>query len=296
MHLVWTEIPASGTRKVFYARSTDDGTTWSAAVNISGSPTADAGVPEIGADLFGRLHVVWQMGQPVGASPSQVMYSRSVDGGSTFSTPRRLNGGAKSAVRPRFQVQGTQGFTFAVVWSDIRLSAEGDIFCAVTEDGGNTFTERPVSVTSTRDTQPDLLTDGSGRMHVVWSRSFSGQPAHIWYSRSTDQGRTWSTPNEITTVRSSSPVLVGDNFRGVLWLALLDERDAVNDTDTRADIAIRRSINFGDSWDASEFVTDLGGSAAAGIGGAAASDGRPILIWDDNRTASRPTIYVRRRN
>lgn len=92
---------------VFFSRSTDGGATFSAPQNLSsGIPAFTRLWPEIALDPSGNINVVWTnefQAQPGGPLTVDVYYSRSSDGGATFSAPLNLSqdgGGAPSVQAP----------------------------------------------------------------------------------------------------------------------------------------------------------------------------------------------------
>jgi hypothetical protein len=86
-HVVWTQMTPGGTSEVHYARSTDDGTTWSgsSADRVISFPDAGNAIsPQVVATSDGVLVTVWREtgdgGQPA------IHGGRSTDGGATWSS------------------------------------------------------------------------------------------------------------------------------------------------------------------------------------------------------------------
>ena len=70
---------------------------------------------------------------------------------------------------------------------------------------------------------PDFDLDPAGNLYITWSESGQGgRAAGIWYSRSTDAGRTWAAPVKVNSGTHTAiwPWLgVGDAGRvGIAWL------------------------------------------------------------------------------
>jgi hypothetical protein len=166
-------------------RSPDRGASWSGQVDVSrlgtvtvvdpetGDPvrTGDI-IPEIASDERAGsddLYVVWQDARFNGFQRDQVAFSRSTNGGRTWSTPVRIS-----------TRNDTQAFTPA-----IRVDAEGNI--------GVTYYDFRNNDSAT----PALETD-------------------VWFTRSTDGGRTWSeeritpTPFDMRTAPVARGYFVGD--------------------------------------------------------------------------------------
>ena len=118
--------PATGTLRVI--RSTDKGATWSAPITIAPKQSVGTRDPETGAAIRdgtllgaiaagrdGTLAVVWQDARFSGGTHDGIAFSRSSDGGLTWSSPLRVNGSsAVAAFVPSVTVRddGTIGVTY----------------------------------------------------------------------------------------------------------------------------------------------------------------------------------------
>lgn len=112
IHVVWCEwVPVELSEEeifrdhrspylsdIFYRRSADGGTTWSAPLNLSRTPNVGSGRVQIKIDAQDVIHVTWEEGwdrnaqnDVAGASPVCGMYVHSLDGGYTWSTPKVLD-------------------------------------------------------------------------------------------------------------------------------------------------------------------------------------------------------------
>lgn len=148
LYVGWTRWTLTDSRMLF-ARSTDDGVTWSKPLEIAqvrGLPRDDNGALEgfdgaAGPD--GTLYAVW-------AVTDHVVFTESHDGGKTFARTRnivntaptmfalagmeRANGFPQIAVDPR----GAKGGAIYITWSDYR-NGDLDVFCIVSKDRGRTW-------------------------------------------------------------------------------------------------------------------------------------------------------------
>jgi hypothetical protein len=145
--------------------SDDHGATWSEPITVSkmvpgfvsdpddGTPlrTGDI-IPDIGAGPNGELYLVWQE-QTLAASGSAVAFSSSLDGGQTWSAPRRIN------TQPNVQaftpsVEALADGTIAVTHYDLRFNTPDpatlptDYWFLHSHDGGATWTETRVTAQS----------------------------------------------------------------------------------------------------------------------------------------------------
>ena len=181
-------------------------------------------------------------GQPM-EGRTQIMFSRSLDCGATFSRPTpisdrtQINQGSVAAIDPN------TGDIY-VAWREFMSSAQPDaILVTKSTDGGVSFSD-PVTIaritpfdqsTSTTrfrtNSYPAMTVDGDGRVYVAWSQRNVGPfgDARIVISSSTT-GRTWTAPvaadNHGGRGHQFMPVL--SSAGGRLHLAFWDQRDDVS--------------------------------------------------------------------
>ena len=71
-----------------------------------------------------------------------------------------------------------------------------------------------VSTLQGLNTNPDFYIDNSGTIHCVWSYSIEANYRIIYYSKSTDDGQTWNTPENVsqnTSMWMENPYIVADS-------------------------------------------------------------------------------------
>jgi hypothetical protein len=211
LYVGWTRWRIADSQMVL-SRSTDDGKTWSAPIEIDrhpGLPRDDNGAAEgfdgaVGPD--GRLYAIW-------SQDDDLMFTVSKDGGKTFSRARpiihtapimyaiqtldRANGFPQIAIDPRTQ-------KLYVTWSDYR-NGDIDVFCSTSSDGGKKWSE-PVRVNN------DPLHDGADHF-FQWLAvdPVDGSANLIFYDRRGDpQGR----KQTVTLARSADG---GETFQNYAW-------------------------------------------------------------------------------
>jgi Neuraminidase (sialidase) len=145
--------------------SDDRGVTWTEPITVTkmlpgfvsdpddGTPLRTEDIlPEIGAGPGGELYLVWQEAS-LAPSGSAIAFSKSVDGGLTWSDPVRIN------TRPDIQaftpsVEALADGTIAVTHYDLRFNTPDpatlptDYWFLHSHDGGATWTEARVTPTS----------------------------------------------------------------------------------------------------------------------------------------------------
>ncbi len=149
LYIGWTRWTLTDS-EIWFTRSTDDGLTWSAPIEIDrhpGLPRDDNGALEgfaggVGPD--GTLYVVW-------AGDGWLQYTVSHDGGKTFSVPRNIIHTAPIMFQVE-EVARSNGFPqiavdahrpgkprLYVTWSDYR-NGDVDVFASSSTNGGHTWT------------------------------------------------------------------------------------------------------------------------------------------------------------
>ena len=181
----------------------------------------------------GDIYVVWSYdyGNDCGAGNpcvEEVAFSRSSDGGNTFSKPQLIEGNAPFCANPlpdrpahSTRCDGAIGATPVVMPDGTLAVAYLNSYSAVVQagnaipdrqlvvtspDGGTTWTQ-PVSIAIISDTDgyfppetyrnlslPAFACDPrTGQLYITWSDKATGD-ADILFSASSDRGRTWSAP------------------------------------------------------------------------------------------------------
>ncbi len=196
VYVAWYDCgPLAGPSEMV-AKSTDGGRTFQAArlvatVDLSPNPLVGSGFrvvgpfPSLAADPSNasRLYLTWSAND--GVDQADVFVSRSLDGGGTWSAPRRVNDDAAGTPRDQFfpWIAVTAAGTVRVMWGDDRgdlVNAGGrlyDVFVADSDDQAATFGAN-VRV-STASSDPDE--SGFGQQSFIgdyFGLSASGVP--IW--------------------------------------------------------------------------------------------------------------------
>ncbi len=226
---------------VFVRRSLDGGRHWQRrAVPLLAHPT-QPGIPfedkpYIVADnshgpYAGNLYVGWTH---FTLSKSVIYFSRSTDGGETWSAPIQIS---KVAGLPRDDNGALEGFTgvagphstLYVAWAD----AQGIVFTSSTDGGRSFATPRRVIETappyfkvedvSRSNGFPILGMDPrTGRLYAAWSDYRNGD-VDVFVSTSTDRGQTWGA-----AVRVNSDPLHDGADQFFQWLAVDPTSGAAN--------------------------------------------------------------------
>jgi hypothetical protein len=138
-------------------------------------------------------------------------FSRSADGGETFSPPLRVAGGhdAGPARGPSLAIDAED--TVYLAWT-VGEDKAADIRFAKSADHGRTFSEpRIVFESGGHSDAPKIAVDSKGTVHLVYAESPAGpfERYHIRYIRLTDGERTLEEPREISSPQTEQFESVG---------------------------------------------------------------------------------------
>jgi hypothetical protein len=212
---------ASSSNNLLVSHSTDGGHTFSAPIPASSTAAGPKSV--IGADPFvgpdGTLHVAWHDVQN-----SLIAESSSTDGGQTFGSTHTIaptqvafDVGIPSMNTRRALVYpacgtdtstGANRGTLSCSWMDETATNGTDIFAAHSADGGSTWSapvrvnDDPTGVTNDQFNQWLAVDPANGNVDLSWNDT-RNDPTHvstdIFYTRSTDGGRTFAANVQVTT-------------------------------------------------------------------------------------------------
>lgn len=269
---------------IFIRRSLDGGQTWEPDAITVTSHDSTPGIPFedkpwVVADTHGphagNLYIGWTH---FTLAASDLFFSRSTDGGKTWSPPIKLN---TVSGLPRDDNGALEGF-HGVVGPDGALYTIWDdrdgIMMAVSHDGGATFTrDRRIipagpgyfGITSVERSNgfPQIGMDprggkAGGNLYVAWS-DYSNGDVDVFVASSTDHGRTWSAP-----VRVNNDPIHNGNDQFFQWMAVDPQSGGVNlifydrrTNNTATTVTLARSTDGGKtfsnySWDAEAFEAE----------------------------------------
>jgi hypothetical protein len=217
LYAAW-EDRTVGNTDIMFARSDNGGTTWSTSINLSHNNGASLSPRMVASG--NNVFVTWEDDS---SGNTEILFSRSTDGGMTFGDPRNLSSTPGASTDHEIALDGSR---FYVVWRD-SSTGNGDIYLKRSTNGGSSFlsTQRIESRT-TASTEPDIdakTIGGSRVVNIVWSEN-TGQPnkkTEAMFAQSTDGGSSFLAKAVSNTRGDSVKVLVSiarDNVRYVAWL------------------------------------------------------------------------------
>jgi Neuraminidase (sialidase) len=273
IHVAWSD-DTPGNQEILYSKSTDGGATWSVPVNVSNN--SGGSVNSVIMVDAGTVHLAWEDNT---AGNWEIFYSKSTDGGATWSAPVNVSNNSGDSEGTKIAVNAG---TIYLAWYDY-TPANVEIFFSKSTDGGVTWSA-PVNVSNNDGGSygPAIVAD-AGTIHVAWWDNTPGN-AEIFYSNSTDGGATWSAPVNVSnnSVGSVGPTIAVDS--GTIHLAWGD------DTPGNPEIFYSNSTDGGTTWSAAVNVSNNIGASYVPL--IAVYAGNVYLAWYDDTPGNSEIFYA----
>lgn len=256
---------------VVVSRSDDGGLTWSDPVEVEPA-NAYNDHPDIAVDARDprRVYIAWtKNGEPLGGRPEGAFFSRSEDGGRTWTAPREVHRTGRPLHSQTFALLETTG-DGDLVWGFRERNEQGvapgvpdgqsHFVTIASRDGGETWSDPTTIVTTGYTADPEdehgreaeggsyHLLGGRSRVHFV-APHLTEEGTRILYASSAD-GRSWSDPvavrNAPAGVLFPQVAEAGDRR---LAIAYYDDRnDVEGDAPWTFDAWVAHSGDAGATW------------------------------------------------
>jgi hypothetical protein len=281
INVVW-EDDSPGNLDVFFSRSTDGGTTFSSPINLS-TDAADSASPQVAADAAGNIFVVWENDTP---SSLGILFSRSTNGGLSFTAPAFLSTNMGGSVSPQMLVD--LGGNIDVVWEDDSVGT-ADISYSRSANSGLSFSvPKSLSRNVGNSFNAHIAVDLGGHINVVWENDSPGN-FDIFYSRSADNGETFSIPKNLSNDpgHSRNPQIAVDlsGSVNVLWADNVPPN-------VNTDVFFVRSSDGGATFSAVRNLSNNPGSSANAWLTVDAG-GTVNVTWEDNTPGNKDILFAR---
>ncbi|MBC8145583.1 MAG: exo-alpha-sialidase [bacterium] len=290
-HMVWQENNSRGNVSAMYARSTDNGLTFSAPIFAGADDGAyNQDFPSIAVDSNDNVTIAWIDDRDMENGTSnntQLFATRSTDRGATFQMPKMAGsvaGGGSCECCNTAIATSTRGDVFISFRGNV--NNKRDIHVARSTDGGVTYEVfKAASASWTINACPmtgsSIAVDRNSRAHVVWrdSRQAASGKDLIYYATLGRDAQSCS----MDMVISDSPKKV--NYPTILITQAGEI--VVTFQDTRADgmdVRYVRSINGGNSFSSSAKLTQETSTSRQELASIAVGPGGSrYAVWQDTR-------------
>lgn len=312
--------------QLFVKKSTNGGTNWQSAVQIPN--TSDPDKNHLTVDVTNgsyRNYVYTAI-----MDNSAIQFSRSTNGGSSFSTPVNISGsatglfsqGVNLSIGPNGEVYAA--WAIADDWGTGTYGSDGIGFVKSTDGGANWQTpSRILNIDGSRDWWynknplgsnypirmndfPSIAVDRSsgiwnGAIYLVYgAKGQNGDRADILFSKSTNGGANWSTPSRVnddnTTNDQWFPWITVDPY-GAISIVFYDSRNDENNQLT--EVWVAQSADGGQTF-TNSVVSDVafmpypiyGNGYMGDYLGITSRDGKAYPCWMDNRNSGIYQVYT----
>jgi hypothetical protein len=253
---------------VFIARSLDGGATF-ATTTVLPLSLPPSGV-QMGVDTSGNITLLWPNPPDDTHLGGSAFFSRSTDGGMTFSATTEFapaSGLTSSSIQLVVEPDGA----LDIVWLDL---LRANLWAERSTDGGANFSP-PVKVWTTSGDIASLVAKpgADGQVYVFWTQIASATQCNVLFSRTVDAGATFSPISNLSNTATSCSTNPRPNIDAagginVAWLV------------DNGSVWFRRSNNMGAAFTAPVQVSDgVGFFTVSDQQVAADRRGRVNVVW-----------------
>lgn len=226
VYVIWDEFITRDLPEVRFRRSTNNGDSFGGVRNMSEFSSAVDRSPQLAA-VGDNVYAVWS--RCITGSPCEIIFRRSTNDGSTFSSRRNLSSNSGDSVRPIIDATGDNVY---VVWTDTTPGSQEVFFRRSTSEGESFSSTRNLSNTPGNSVAPALASVGSF-VRVIWHDDTFGND-EILYRVSDDRGGSFEGIDNLSETPGTSnfgDIIATSTEVHVVWL---------DNTPGNADIFYRR--------------------------------------------------------
>jgi hypothetical protein len=273
VYVVWYDFSTSpGNSHIFFTKSTDGGSTFlGTPKDLSTNPAnlGDSFNPRI-AVSGSNVYVVWYT---TTTTNSEIWFTKSTDGGSTFGSPKNLSTNPGGSFHPQIAVSGKNVY---VVWDDNTTpTGASDILIRRSINSGSTFgSPFNLSTNLGKSVNPQIAASGS-TAYVVWEDSSPGPGLSSIFFRKSGAAGTINLSRNMGASFHPQITVSGSNVY-VVW-----DGKSTPSTPT-SEIWFRKSTTVGSTFGPAINVSKtLKNSSNPQI---AVSGSNVYVVWEDNTT------------
>lgn len=250
VYVVWYQLNSERTQSdIIFRRSTDNGATWKAKVNLS--KIGQVSFPSL-AVSGPSIHVVWIQDDPATDSGwDQVFIRSSADMGSTWNAAENLTSADVDIFNPVIATAGPN--VYVLYEEDVSggcCDAFSDLLFLASSDNGATWEPVETLATNVRRNggdDPSLLALGP-KVYLIWTDA-SLSSGQLFFRKSNDNGATWEPVSANLNNKNRDPrelqVAVSGSSIYLVWANTWPH-----------EVYFLRSINSGTSWDSVDNISN----------------------------------------
>jgi hypothetical protein len=219
VYLLWEDTSNTGNGQIMFAKSSDRGATFTSARNLSNT-TGDSTNPNV-AVSGGNVYALWEQvntNTTSDATNSEVMFAKSSDAGTNFTSARTLSNNPGVSTNPNVAVSGGDVY---VAWEDDSAGSSEIILVRSTNNGVNFAPSRNISNSPGESSDPRIAIS-ENNVYVVWEDYSLGNSteSEIMLIRSTNSGANFASAEDLsdTPGQSTDPrIAVSEGNVYVVW-------------------------------------------------------------------------------
>jgi hypothetical protein len=308
---VWAD--QSSNSEIFFKRSTDNGATWLATINLSANP-GFSDKPAI-AVSGSKVYVVWrQQNLDFDVPLSDIFFRRSLDNGATWGPKVKISSeGMTWFSAPTVAATGDNVY---ILWSDSidhpdfcdsrSCTSDGPVYLRRSANSGQTWAA--IKELGTSDRSLYQLAVVGANVYVIWGRAADNgetfySDSHLRFVRSTDNGATWKAPiilqSRVNPNDCEAPGVecFGNEIAGVELAAsganvhAIWTRVTCGLGDCESEVLLRRSTDGGATWKSVRNLSNNAGNSL--VQDLAVSGSNVYALWTDD-TPGNEDVFFRR--
>jgi hypothetical protein len=220
VHVAWIDN-SLGNNEILFARSIDNGTTFSEAINLSNTLNTNSRNLELSA-FENNVYAVWLDEDEQGNGI--ILFTASNDRGETFGNPITIARNVTTNNDFTFPKVAAYGDNLYIAWNVVdsrSTQGEGEIITDLlyvkSSDQGNTFSP-PIKLNNKGEKVGEAqLAAYNNAVYVVWGSSpYDHVTSNLFFTKSTDNGNTFSNATEVKNDNFVNPsnveiVVLGNN-------------------------------------------------------------------------------------
>jgi hypothetical protein len=295
IYLTWGDARAGppGANWVYFAKSVDGGKTFSKNVKVN-DDTEYVEHRHTGVAVTSDGRIVYVVWYDMRTGDNDIYFSKSVDGGLTFGSDRRLNDDNTTQSQADPCVRILNDSTVYVLWSDRRNEGREDIYFTKSVDYGESWSrniklnDNVINATCRR---PYMAVDKTtGYIYATWVDDRTGN-FDVYCTVSVDGGETFSKNvkvNDDTTSTNQEPSNIYVDRKGYVYIAWGDYRNEHHDV--YLSISKDCGKSFSENVKVTDKITKIKPSGFTKI--VVDDDGNIYVVWVDTRNGNEDIYFA----